>query len=117
MLGFARSQMNARESRQSKVWRDAGVWRSEINLGNFIAGPSPRILDIRFDGQRVSRFQRIRGQMQFGVCKGRIAQPIAKSVQRRALEVTISPIGHRIVRERGKPIDRLVELNRSTAAW
>src|SRR5215472_15822484 len=111
LLACSGVQTNPLETPQSEA-RDALDAREfEIQLHHLIASNISSVRHRHTGGNRLSSRNGLSGDTQIAVAEFRVAQPIAKRIQRFAREVPIRPVCHPVVFEVRQLVNALVERN------
>ena len=95
--------------------RDVGVRWSEVELGYFVTCALAGVFDVGLDGEGVAGVKSRGGELHVGVGEGGVAEAVAESVERLALEVAVGAVRHRVVFEGGKLVEAGVEGDGETA--
>lgn len=101
LLARARIEVNALEATQRKEGRAFHGWELEVELHDFIARRFACVGHRDVGGDRIARINRWLREAQVAVTEFRVAQSIAKGIERRAFKVPVGAALHRVILEIG----------------
>src|SRR6266446_3101592 len=109
MLGFTGTERYPLERAQSANRRDRRLWKTQVQLHDFVTFALAHVSYIRVHAQGVARVQIRRGELQIAVLKFRVTESIAKGIEGLAFKIAVSPVLHRVVFKNGQLLDALVK--------
>src|SRR6266404_833110 len=109
MLGFTGTERYPLERAQSANRRDRRLWKTQVQLHDFVTFALAHVPYIRVHAQGVARLQIRCGELQIAVLKFRITEAIAEGIKGLAFKIAVSPVLHRVVFKNGQLLDALVK--------
>src|SRR5580692_11572579 len=101
--------MDSSETAQSAQWGGWRLWKSQINLCDFITLSLAGVPHIRIYPERITGLQRGARELQIAVLEFRVTKSITERVQRLASKIAVSPVLHGIVFKGRQLVDALVK--------
>src|SRR5208337_4299088 len=113
--GFASTNVHARETAKRADGRAGKLGEGQIKLDNLVTVALAGVLHVSINVERLARLYVFRGKFDLAVGKLRVAEAVTKGIERRAGEVAVCPVRHRIVLKRWKLVDASVKGDREAA--
>src|ERR1039458_1634576 len=115
LLARTRFEMNPLKSAESNQRRTLHGRELEIDLHNLISRDFACISHAHIGTYWLTRCHRLHRDAEVAVLEGRIAESVAKRIERLVVEIAVGPVGHAVVLEVWQLVDAGVERNRQPA--